>query len=180
MQMGHTVAQGFVAGGLVAAPALGGQVVSGLAQLWSDTIAEFAMDSDFGQFVVDLGGGAIVGIAETMIAGAIGGKGLAAQVAPFAVAGALLGASLPLIDSAAKSIVGSLSAKPVSPAEVAAKEPLRLVEAAQQAVQAAAAGGIRVSRNGGIGGIVPPGGQGQLGMHGRRSSTPSLNGVFMS
>ena len=166
MDLGTTVGSGLVAAGLVAVPAFGGQVVSGLLQAMFDEVAAFALD-DFGQAVVDLGGGLIVGAIEVGIASAIGGKRLAAQTAPFAVAGAVLGAAVPLMDKAAKSIVSSLASAPGMKPVMTGKTPLQLVQQA--------AGGILVSPQGSLGGVVAGGG---LGMR-SRGAAPNLGGTFM-
>lgn len=151
--VGTKVMQGGVVAALVAAPALGGQVVSAVAKK-SDTVRGIA-SGDAGEFVVDLVGGAAVGAAEVAFVGATMGKANAKKAIPFAIAGALMGALLPILSKHVDAVVADILDTVPTPSVGGGTAP-KLLPSPARALPGGissndAAGGVLLRRPGGIG-----------------------------
>lgn len=94
--------------GLVALPAYGGQLASAAAKAKIDSLRSKAAGSMFVEFLVDLGGGLLVGALELGAAAMLGSKGAVMRVLPYAGGGAILGATLPVFDRVVDKFVKHL------------------------------------------------------------------------
>lgn len=85
--------------GLVAVPAFGGQFVSAAAKAKVTKLRNAAAGSRAVEFFVDLGGGVLAQALPLGLAAAIGMKGSVLRALPFTLAGVVMGALLPIVDT---------------------------------------------------------------------------------
>lgn len=158
---GKTIAKGFVAAGLVAAPAFGGQLVSAGAKAAFPSLASATAGSRIAEFFADLGGGAVVGALEVGLAVLISGKASASRVLPFAIGGAVIGAALPVADDLVDSAVSKMFGAPAPLAQLQAAARKQLAPAntmsTARLAMARKPGGVDAMPSQGFGGLVPGG-----------------------
>jgi hypothetical protein len=150
------VVKGAVGAALVATPAFGGQLASGIAKAMSSTIAHAP------NALVDAVGCTAVGAVEVGVMALVGGKKAMGRAIPLAIAGVALGTLLPIVDSGIDSLVrnaigGSASASSAGASSAPAAAPggmgMRLLSSTPGGI-----GNSGMSNSGVPGGISKAGG----------------------